>query len=95
MTRGLKRVTGGGATCRHLHGAAAAPSHLSFPEGVQAHIFAFWNDAYMEHRMIVVGADGMVPVDDVLAMLDTPRRAIAPVTGAISRRVTGGSARNG
>ena len=40
-------------------------THMTFPGGVQAHIFVSWLHPYKDHRMVVIGADGMVVFDDV------------------------------
>ena len=40
-------------------------THMSFPGGVQAHVFVSWLHPYKDHRMVVVGAEGMVVFDDV------------------------------
>jgi UDP-2-acetamido-3-amino-2,3-dideoxy-glucuronate N-acetyltransferase len=40
-------------------------SHFRFPSGVQAHIFVSWLHPYKDHRLVVVGADGMAVFDDV------------------------------
>jgi len=39
-------------------------SHLTFREGLQAHIFVSWLHPYKEHRLVVVGEQGMVAFDD-------------------------------
>jgi len=39
-------------------------SHLSFPGGVQAHIFVSWLHPYKDHRLVVVGSEGMVAFHD-------------------------------
>jgi UDP-2-acetamido-3-amino-2,3-dideoxy-glucuronate N-acetyltransferase len=40
-------------------------SHLSFEDGMQAHIFVSWLHPYKDHRMVVVGLDGMIVFNDV------------------------------
>jgi UDP-2-acetamido-3-amino-2,3-dideoxy-glucuronate N-acetyltransferase len=42
-------------------------SYLTFSEGVQAHIFVSWLHPYKDHRMVVIGSDGMIVFDDVAA----------------------------
>ena len=42
-------------------------SHLTFPGGVQAHIFVSWLHPYKDHRMVVIGADAMAVFDDTRA----------------------------
>jgi UDP-2-acetamido-3-amino-2,3-dideoxy-glucuronate N-acetyltransferase len=41
-------------------------SHLTFGEGLQAHVFVSWLHPYKDHRLVVVGSDGMLVFDDVL-----------------------------
>lgn len=40
-------------------------SHLRFEDGMQAHIFVSWLHPYKDHRMVVVGLDGMIVFNDV------------------------------
>jgi len=40
-------------------------SHFSFAEGVQAHVFVSWLHPYKDHRLVVVGSEGMVVFNDV------------------------------
>jgi UDP-2-acetamido-3-amino-2,3-dideoxy-glucuronate N-acetyltransferase len=40
-------------------------SYLTFSEGVQAHIFVSWLHPYKDHRMVVIGSEGMIVFDDV------------------------------
>ena len=40
-------------------------SHLKFDDGMQAHVFVSWLHPYKDHRMVVVGSDGMIVFDDV------------------------------
>lgn len=40
-------------------------SHLTFANNIQAHIFVSWLHPYKDHRMIVVGSEGMAVFDDV------------------------------
>jgi UDP-2-acetamido-3-amino-2,3-dideoxy-glucuronate N-acetyltransferase len=40
-------------------------THMAFPGGVQAHVFVSWLHPYKDHRVVVIGADGMVVFDDV------------------------------
>ena len=39
-------------------------SHLTFDAGMQAHIFVSWLHPYKDHRMVVVGSDGMAVFHD-------------------------------
>ncbi|CAO0820807.1 hypothetical protein DFAR_1910003 [Desulfarculales bacterium] len=38
---------------------------LSFPSGVKAHIFVTWQYPLKEHKLVVVGTEGMTMFDDV------------------------------
>jgi len=40
-------------------------THLAFESGVQAHVFVSWLHPYKDHRLVVIGAEGMVVFDDV------------------------------
>lgn len=40
-------------------------THLTFAQNLQAHVFVSWLHPYKEHRMVVVGSEGMVVFDDV------------------------------
>jgi UDP-2-acetamido-3-amino-2,3-dideoxy-glucuronate N-acetyltransferase len=42
-------------------------SHLSFSDDVQAHIFVSWLHPYKDHRIVVVGSEGMIAFDDTAA----------------------------
>jgi UDP-2-acetamido-3-amino-2,3-dideoxy-glucuronate N-acetyltransferase len=42
-------------------------THLTFANGVQAHIFVSWLHPYKDHRMVVIGESGMIVFDDVLS----------------------------
>jgi UDP-2-acetamido-3-amino-2,3-dideoxy-glucuronate N-acetyltransferase len=59
------RVVASGGTYLSPEVADTTLSHLSFGDGVQAHIFVSWLHPYKDHRMVVVGADGMLVFDDV------------------------------
>ncbi|MGE0093991.1 MAG: Gfo/Idh/MocA family protein [Alphaproteobacteria bacterium] len=39
-------------------------SHLTFPNGLQAHIFVSWLHPYKDHRLVVVGSEGMATFHD-------------------------------
>ncbi len=39
-------------------------SHLTFADGVQAHVFVSWLHPYKEQKLVVVGQDGMLVFDD-------------------------------
>ena len=40
-------------------------THLDFGKGLQAHIFVSWLHPFKDHRMVVVGEDGMAVFNDV------------------------------
>lgn len=55
-------TTGGNYLLSHV--ADTTLSHLSFPDGLQAHIFVSWLHPYKDHRLVVVGSDGMATFHD-------------------------------
>ena len=59
------RIMASGGTYLSPEVADTTLSHLSFSDGVQAHIFVSWLHPYKDHRMVVVGSDGMLVFDDV------------------------------
>lgn len=40
-------------------------SHLAFSKDLQAHIFVSWLHPYKDHRMVVIGSNGMIVFNDV------------------------------
>ena len=60
-----ERVTCVGGAWLKAEVADLTLTHLAFPNGIQAHIFVSWLHPYKDHRMVVIGADGMVVFDDV------------------------------
>lgn len=60
-----ERVTCAGGSWLHPGVADTSLSHLSFADGVQGHIFVSWLHPYKDHRLVVVGSDGMVVFNDV------------------------------
>ncbi|MSO69313.1 MAG: Gfo/Idh/MocA family oxidoreductase [Alphaproteobacteria bacterium] len=60
-----ERVTCVGGAWLQAEVADLTLTHLAFPSGVQAHIFVSWLHPYKDHRMVVIGANGMVVFDDV------------------------------
>lgn len=50
----------------HLRNAIAdtATLHLTFPDGEQAQINLSWLNPFKEHRLTVIGTDGMIVLDD-------------------------------
>lgn len=62
-----RRVVTTGGTYLSPKVADTSLSHLSFSEEIQAHIFVSWLHPYKEHRLVVVGSEGMIVFDDVLS----------------------------
>lgn len=60
-----KRLTASGAAFLSPGVADTTLSHLHFSEGLQAHIFVSWLHPFKEHRLVVVGSEGMIVFDDV------------------------------
>ncbi len=60
-----ERVTCVGGAWLQAEVADLTLTHLAFPNGIQAHIFVSWLHPYKDHRMVVIGAEGMVVFDDV------------------------------
>lgn len=54
-----ERVVAQGGNFLHTHIADTTITALTFPSGVQAHIFVSWLHPYKEHRLVVVGSEGM------------------------------------
>lgn len=48
-------------------------SHLTFADDMQAHIFVSWLHPYKDHRLVVVGSEGMIVFDDVVTGPDKLR----------------------
>lgn len=53
-----------GANYLHEHIADVTTTHLTFPSGVEAHIFVSWLHPYKEQKLVVVGEKGMAVFDD-------------------------------
>jgi UDP-2-acetamido-3-amino-2,3-dideoxy-glucuronate N-acetyltransferase len=53
------RVAAQGGNFLHAQIADTTITVLAFPSGVQAHIFVSWLHPYKEHRLVVVGSEGM------------------------------------
>ena len=62
-----ERVATHGGAYLSPYVADSTISYLTFSEGVQAHIFVSWLHPYKDHRMIVIGSEGMIVFDDVAA----------------------------
>lgn len=48
----------------HRRIADVTTTHLSFPSGVNAHVFVSWLHPFKEQKLVVVGSDGMAVFDD-------------------------------
>ena len=57
-------VSANGASYLHTVIADVTNTYLSFPSGVNAHIFVSWLHPYKEQKLVVVGSDGMAVFDD-------------------------------
>lgn len=60
------RVTTTGGNYLSPSVADTTLTHLTFREGLQGHIFVSWLHPYKDHRMVVVGSEGMLVFDDVV-----------------------------
>ncbi len=54
-----ERVAAHGGNYLHTQIADTTITTLAFPSGVQGHIFVSWLHPYKEHRLVVVGSEGM------------------------------------
>ncbi len=57
-------VTATGASYLHSVIADVTNTYMSFPSGVNAHIFVSWLHPYKDQRLVVVGSEGMAVFDD-------------------------------
>jgi predicted dehydrogenase/acetyltransferase-like isoleucine patch superfamily enzyme len=57
-------VTAKGASYLHNVIADVTNTYLSFPSGVNAHIFVSWLHPYKDQKLVVVGSEGMAVFDD-------------------------------
>ncbi len=60
-----ERVTCSGGAWLHPPVADTSLTHMTFPGGLQAHIFVSWLHPYKDHKLVVVGKDAMAVFDDV------------------------------
>ena len=60
-----ERVTCSGGAWLHPPVADTSLTHMTFPGGLQAHIFVSWLHPYKDHKLVVVGEDAMAVFDDV------------------------------
>lgn len=59
-----ERVYGTGGNFLHPKLADTATAHLSFPGGVEAHVFVSWLHPFKEQKLVVVGDEAMAVFDD-------------------------------
>lgn len=59
-----ERVYATGACYLHKAIADTTTTHLSFPSGINAHIFVSWLHPFKEQKLIIVGDRGMATFDD-------------------------------
>lgn len=59
------RVVANGGSYLSRDVADTTLTHLTFADGLQAHIFVSWLHPYKEQRLVVVGTAGMLVFDDV------------------------------
>jgi len=53
-----------GANYLHEDIADVTTTHLTFPSGIQAHIYVSWLHPYKEQKLVVIGENGMAVFDD-------------------------------
>ncbi len=58
------RLVSNGGTYLSPSVADTSLTHMTFAEGLQAHIFVSWLHPYKDHRMVVIGSDGMAEFND-------------------------------
>jgi UDP-2-acetamido-3-amino-2,3-dideoxy-glucuronate N-acetyltransferase len=59
-----ERITATGGYYLHEGVADTTLSHLSFADNMQAHIFVSWLHPYKDHRMVIIGENGMIAFND-------------------------------
>jgi UDP-2-acetamido-3-amino-2,3-dideoxy-glucuronate N-acetyltransferase len=59
-----KKITATGGHYLHDGVADTTLSHLKFTDNLQAHIFVSWLHPYKDHRMVVIGEQGMAAFND-------------------------------
>jgi predicted dehydrogenase/acetyltransferase-like isoleucine patch superfamily enzyme len=60
-------VSAKGASYLHNVIADVTNTYLSFPSGINAHIFVSWLHPYKDQKLVVVGSEGMAVFDDTKA----------------------------
>ena len=65
-----ERIVCNGATYLSEGVADTTLSHFLFAGNLQAHIFVSWLHPFKDHRMVVVGSEGMIVFDDVKSGAD-------------------------
>jgi len=57
-------VSAVGSTFLHREIADVTTTHLSFPNGIQGHVFVSWLHPFKEQKLVVIGDRGMAVFDD-------------------------------
>jgi len=57
-------VSAVGSSFLHRRIADVTTTHLSFPNGIQAHVFVSWLHPFKEQKLVVIGDRGMAVFDD-------------------------------
>jgi len=65
-----EKITATGAHYLHDGVADTTLSHLNFTDNLQAHIFVSWLHPYKDHRMVVIGDQGMAAFNDAAQGVD-------------------------
>jgi UDP-2-acetamido-3-amino-2,3-dideoxy-glucuronate N-acetyltransferase len=60
-----EKITATGGHYLHDGVADTTLSHLSFTDNLQAHIFVSWLHPFKDHRMVIIGDQGMIAFNDV------------------------------
>jgi UDP-2-acetamido-3-amino-2,3-dideoxy-glucuronate N-acetyltransferase len=60
-----KRIVANGAHYITDGVADMTLSHLTFSENLQAHVFVSWLHPFKDHRLVVIGSEGMIVFNDV------------------------------
>jgi UDP-2-acetamido-3-amino-2,3-dideoxy-glucuronate N-acetyltransferase len=60
-----EKITATGGHYLHDGVADTTLSHLTFSDNLQAHIFVSWLHPFKDHRMVIIGDQGMIAFNDV------------------------------
>ena len=41
-------------------------THLTYPNGISSHIFVSWLHPFKEHRLVIIGSEGMITFEDAI-----------------------------